>query len=141
MQSKQSADSQPEFFLDRCLGRTTGLRLRNLGWRVHMVSEIYPNDGQEVSDPDWISHGLRLGWSLLTQDKRIRYRSAELGALADGDGTMFCLSSGNLMIQARVDYFEGQREAISTESLNPTQWRSTSCTRTGSSDAGPDGPT
>lgn len=112
MQSKQSADSQPEFFLDRCLGRTTGLRLLNLGWRVHMVSEIYPNDGQDVSDPDWISHGLRLGWSLLTQDQRIRYRSAEIGALADGGGTMFCRSSGNLMIQDRVDYFEGQREAI-----------------------------
>jgi len=74
MQSKRSADSQPEFFLDRCLGRITGLRLRDLGW------------------------------SLLTQDKRIRYRSAELGALADGGGTMFCLSSGNLMIQAVALY-------------------------------------
>ena len=112
MQSKQSAESQPEFFLDRCLGRTTGLRLRTQGWRVHMVSEIYSNDGQDVPDPEWISYGLRQGWSLLTQDKRIRYRSAEIGALADGGGTMFCLSSGNLMIQARVDYFEGQREAI-----------------------------
>ena len=65
-----------------------------------------------MPDPEWISHGLRQGWSLLTQDKRIRYRSAEIGALADGGGTMFCLSSGNLMIQARVDYFEGQRAAI-----------------------------
>jgi len=44
------------------------------------------------------------GRSLLTHDKRIRYRSAELGALADGGGTMFCLSSGNLMIQAVALY-------------------------------------
>jgi PIN like domain len=88
------------------------MRLRELGWTVHMVTEVFVDDGQDVPDPEWIAYGLQRRWVLLTQDKRIRYRSAEIGALADGGGTMFCLSSGNLTIASRVQYFQDQREAI-----------------------------
>ena len=47
----------------------------------------YPATAQVVIDP-------RFGWgSLLTKDRRIRYRADELSALTDGD--LFCLADGN----------------------------------------------
>lgn len=95
------------------------MRLREHGWIVHLVSEVFADDGQDIPDPEWISHGLRRGWALLTQDNRIHYRSAEIGALAEGAGTMFCLSSGNLTISSRVQYFQEQQIAIHRATRQP----------------------
>lgn len=114
--SKRSAGSpaatQPEFFLDRCLGRGVARKLRDFGWAVRLVADVFPDDGQSTPDEEWITFGLRQGWALLTQDRRIRYRASELGALAGGGCVMFCLSSGNLLIEQRAVCFENSRDAI-----------------------------
>lgn len=88
-----SSDRQPEFFFDRSLGKISAHRLREQGHVVHRIAEHYPNDAQQIADEDWISEGCRLGWVLLTKDRRIRYRAQELAALQDG--FLFCLSDGN----------------------------------------------
>ena len=87
-----SSAGPPEFFLDRSLGKGTARLLREQGHVVHLIAEHYPDDAQEIPDTEWIDEGCRLGWVLLTKDKRIRYRANELKAL---DGHLFCLVTGN----------------------------------------------
>lgn len=89
-----SSAERPEFFLDRSLGKTTASRLRDAGYVVHLIAEHYPNDGSDIPDEHWIAEGCSQGWVLLTKDKRIRYRAAELESLQDGH--LFCLVSGTL---------------------------------------------
>lgn len=63
---------------------------------MHLIAEHYPNDGSEIPDEHWIAEGCSQGWLLLTKDKRIRYRAAELEALPGGH--LFCLVSGTLNV-------------------------------------------
>lgn len=91
-----SSAERPEFFLDRSLGKTTASRLRDAGYVVHLIADHYPNDASDIPDEDWIAEGCSHGWVLLTKDKRIRYRAAELEALQEGH--LFCLASGTMNI-------------------------------------------
>ncbi|MGH7743790.1 MAG: hypothetical protein ACREQ5_03090 [Candidatus Dormibacteria bacterium] len=111
MSPKLSAASQPEFFVDRSLGRSTTARLRQLRWVVHLVNDHFEHDGQFVKDETWIEYGLLRGWALLTKDQKIRYRAEELLSLAER-GKMFCLSSGNLTIEQQSRMFEDARVYI-----------------------------
>lgn len=92
-----SSAAQPEFFLDRSLGRITASRLRSAGYTIHLIADFYADDGTKIPDEQWIADGCRRGWILLTKDKRIRYRAEELAVL---DGHLFCLSDGNARIDA-----------------------------------------
>lgn len=100
-----SSAKRPEFFLDRSLGKTTAARLRDAGYVVHLIAGHYADDASDIPDEDWIAEGCSKGWVLLTKDKRIRYRAAELEALQEGH--LFCLASGNMdlaqMTQAFLD--------------------------------------
>lgn len=91
-----SSAAQPEFFLDRSLGKNTAARLRNSGYTVHLIADHYPADASNVPDEEWIAEGCSHGWVLLTKDKRIRYRARELTALHGGH--LFCLAGGNMTI-------------------------------------------
>lgn len=113
--SKTSAappSPEPEFFLDRCLGRTVATRLRAQGWIVHQIADHFPDDAQHVSDPDWIRFGAQRGWTLITQDKRIRYREDELAAVQQTASIMLQLADGNLTISEKVERLTAQRDAI-----------------------------
>ncbi len=70
MSPKPSVASQPEFFVDRSLGRSTTARLRELSWIVHLVNDHFEQDGQFVKDESWIEYGLQQGWGLLTKTRR-----------------------------------------------------------------------
>lgn len=115
IRSTPSAESLPEFFIDRCLAHPVGKGLADLGWAVHVVNHQFPNDAQEISDEEWIKHGLSRGWSLLTQDSKIRYRAKELSVVADGQCAMFCLNSGNLRIATKVAWFHASQAKIYRE--------------------------
>lgn len=114
-----SSAERPEFFLDRSLGRTTASRLREAGYVVHLIADHYRNDANDVPDEDWITEGCANGWVLLTKDKKIRYRAAELEALQEGH--LFCLVSGNMdiaqMTQAFLDAIPKIERAASAESV------------------------
>jgi hypothetical protein len=98
-----SSAGRPEYFLNRSLGKTTASRLREAGYVVHLIADHYPDDASDIPDEDWIAEGCSKGWVLLTKDKRIRYRAAELEALQEGH--LFCLASGNMDIAQMTQAF------------------------------------
>lgn len=102
--------SQPEFFFDRNLGKVTARRLREHGWTIHLIAEFYDDDAEDVSDEEWIAEGCQRGWALITKDKKIRSRAAELGALTQGH--LFCLPRGDLSIDEMVRRFLEAEAAI-----------------------------
>ncbi len=59
-----------------------------------------------------MAYGLGEGWSLLTQDKRIRTQSDALALLDAHRGQIYCLSSGDLRVATRADRFETHRAVI-----------------------------
>ena len=100
---------QPEYFIDRSLGRSITDSLRADGWRVHHICEVYPNDGQEVPDTEWIAQMGERGWGLLTKDNRIRHRAEELAAIIT---PLFCLANGQLRLAHQIDRFIAAQAAI-----------------------------
>jgi hypothetical protein len=86
--------------------------LRDLGWRIVHLGDLYPDDAGDVADEDWLAMAAEKGLAVLTQDERIRYRAAERGAVADGSLVVFCLTNGNRRIAEKVDCFHRQQSAI-----------------------------
>jgi predicted nuclease of predicted toxin-antitoxin system len=85
--------SESTFFVDRCLGRSVGLALRDSGLIVEFHADHFPDD---ADDQTWISEVGRRGWIVLTKDKAIRTRPVELHAVESAKVRMFRLSSGNM---------------------------------------------
>jgi hypothetical protein len=78
--SKRSAEEPsppPEFFFDRGLGKNVALELIELGWVIHRVTDHFPNDAQDVSDPEWIEYKLQRLWIPFHKDQRIRNNPTE----------------------------------------------------------------
>jgi PIN like domain len=110
--STRSSASPPEFFADRCLGKSAPTLLAERGWVIHLISDHFPDDAQAVSDPDWMAYGLSRSWALLTQDERIRRQPAALELLRRHRGAIFCLSSAELPVRARVERLCAHQGAI-----------------------------
>lgn len=110
--SRRSSAWPPEFFVDRCLGRGTPARLVELGWVVRPIADHFRDDAQDVSDPEWIEFGLSRGWSMLTQDVRIRTQPEVHRLLRAHRGTVFCLSNAELPVSVRADRFHAQQASI-----------------------------
>ncbi|WP_258193902.1 hypothetical protein [Streptomyces sp. MA5143a] len=36
--------------------------LRACGWTVHRIGDVFPHDGQDIPDEEWITHGLDRCW-------------------------------------------------------------------------------
>ena len=79
---------------------------------MHTISDHFPGDAQEISDPEWVEYGLRRGWSLLTQDERISHQIAVRDMLRRYRGCIHCLDSANLHVKARADRFDAHRGVI-----------------------------
>jgi PIN like domain len=105
-----SEPPSPEYFLERSLGKLTAEGLRAQGWIVHTIYEHFDDDGEDITDEQWIEFGVLRGWVCLTKDKHIRYRASEIGALTDGH--IFCLADGNLQVAEMVDRFTLASPAI-----------------------------
>ena len=90
--------SPHEFFVDRSLGRhVVPSVLREAGAVVHVMAEVYGERvGQGLADEEWLRDAGEHGWVVLMKDARIRYRPAELQALADHGVRAFCLTNANL---------------------------------------------
>ncbi len=103
-----ASEPQPRFFADRCLGRGSVARLRELGWPIVRIADVYADDAQAVTDEEWVAYGARARMALLTKDKRIRYQPAFRAA-----GTpVFALSDGQLGIVEMAERFEAARARI-----------------------------
>lgn len=104
----------PKFFIDRSLGRVAVPNgLRDDGWDVVTLAEHYgiPRD-EEVADTEWIADAASLGWVILMKDKRIRYRSAEIGAVAEHQAKCFVITRGDLTSADMVRRFTANKKAI-----------------------------
>jgi hypothetical protein len=108
--SRTSSDRPLEFFFDRSLGKISAHRLRDAGYTVHLITDFYPDDAQQIGDSEWIAEGCQRGWALLTKDQRIRYRTDELAALTDGH--LFCLADGNATLDVIAQRFLNAMPAI-----------------------------
>ena len=101
--SRRSAESPPpEFCFDRNLGKTLPARLAELGWVVHRIADIFPNDAQEISDQDWMAAALARGWVPFCKDGRIRGRDHERLPLEVHGGLMFYLDNQQLPLDEMV---------------------------------------
>lgn len=81
------------FFVDRCLGKGVGIALNEAGLKVEFHADHFADD---AADEVWIAEVGRRGWIVLTKDKAIRRRDAELQAVVDAGVRMFTLSGGNM---------------------------------------------
>lgn len=103
---------QPEFFLDRGLGRGVAEGLSGLGWIVHRAAAHFPDDAQDVADEDWLAYGLERHWSLLCKDGRIKGRHAEREPLEIHGGVLFYLDNQQIRVAEMVARFHRSQAAI-----------------------------
>jgi hypothetical protein len=74
----------PEFFVDASLGgKTVTRRLRELGYTVHTLAEIFGSKDDASAQPDtaWLALVRGSGWVVLARDAAILRRPEELAAL------------------------------------------------------------
>lgn len=113
--SRRSAGRQPEpleFFLDRGLGRGVAEELTGLGWVIHRIADVFPNDAQDTSDGAWIEHGVAHGWVPLCKDGRIKGRTTERSPLVTYRATLFYLDNQRLLVAEMVRRFHQARHKI-----------------------------
>jgi hypothetical protein len=77
-----------------------------------LITEHFPDDAQGVGDPEWVEYGLAHGWSLLTQDDRIRRQPSALAPLRRYKGTVHCLASAELPREVRAERFHTHQRKI-----------------------------
>ncbi|MFJ4617493.1 toxin-antitoxin system, toxin component, PIN family protein [Streptomyces sp. NPDC088812] len=103
---------RPEFFLDRNLGRRVAEGLRACGWTVHRIGDVFPHDGQDVPDEEWIAHGLDRSWVPLPKDGRIKTRDLEIRPVLEREAVLFYLDNQQLRSTAMVERLVACRDAI-----------------------------
>jgi hypothetical protein len=90
--------SQPEFFLDRSIGRrVVPDALRAAGAVLHVMADVYGERiGEGLADEEWLRDAGNRGWVVLMKDAKIRYRPAELQVVINHGLRAFCLTNANL---------------------------------------------
>lgn len=106
------SNEQPEFFLDRSLGKNVAAGLIERGWLIHRAVDFYPNDAQDIDDEIWMRFGLERGWFPLHKDGRIRGRDVERRPLVEFDAPMFYLDNQQLRIAEMVKRFHAAQPQI-----------------------------
>lgn len=109
-----SHSQQPlEFFVDRSLGRhRVAGALRAAGWTLRTHHEVYGDRDEEVPDVEWLELCGREGFPVLTKDRRIRYRPAEIQAIRRFGVRLFAVTGGSLTAAQQAARFDQSRERI-----------------------------
>lgn len=119
--SKRSAGQPPsqplEFLFDRSIGRTVPAELRKLGWRIHLITEEFPEDAQDVADDTWIDYGLVRRWVPVCKDGRIRGRAEERHPLVVHQAVLFYLDNQQLRITDMIARLHVNRARIERAAL------------------------
>lgn len=105
---------EPEFFVDRSLGRLQVPRLlRAAGWRLQTLAEVYGIPADEaVEDVSWLEYAGSRGMPALLKDERIRYRRAERRAFIEHQVTAFVLTNANITAADAASLFVENQDAI-----------------------------
>jgi hypothetical protein len=107
-------DSQEiEFFVDRSLGKSIVVALREAGLSVHSMADVYgEEEAQRLPDEVWLRDAGRNNWAVLTKDDAIRRRPAERDALIEAGVRVFCLTAAQLRGSEQIERFLVNRERI-----------------------------
>lgn len=114
--------SPPEFFLDRSLGgHDVAAGLRQAMWVVRTHLEVFGERDQRVEDVEWLELCGLEGWPVLTMDRRIRYRPAEIATVRRHRVKVFALTSGNLTAAGQAERFvrNGRRIELACTEAGP----------------------
>lgn len=104
---------QPEFFVDRSLGRIQVPRdLRVVGWRVRTHFEVFGVRDEDVADTEWLEMCGQEDLPVLSKDRRLRYRPQEIAAIRRHRVKAFVLTQGSLRAVEQVQRLERNRAAI-----------------------------
>ncbi|WP_067660475.1 toxin-antitoxin system, toxin component, PIN family protein [Nocardia harenae] len=112
MRKPKRSAAQPEFFIDRNLGKLVPEGLRALGWQVHLIAHHFADDAQGTADEEWIRYGLERGWIPLCKDGKIRSRPVERQPLIDYSAPLFYLESRQLKVSEMVERLHAARPRI-----------------------------
>jgi hypothetical protein len=115
------AETPPEFFIDRSLGRKhLANALTEQGVIVHTMASVYGEDvAQSLADEQWLADAGAQGWIVLMKDDAIRRRPAERDALADAAVRAFCLTNANLRADEQSERFVGNLTRILRRAQTP----------------------
>lgn len=81
-------------FFDRNLGKSLPRALDILPQlKVKHMRDVYPNDGQEIEDTEWLARAGAEGWVVFTQDARVWQNLDEHEALINNGVRVFCLGT------------------------------------------------
>ena len=121
MRRRSAQQPDPEFFIDRSLGRhVVAKALREVGLTVHTLSSVYGEaEGQRVSDEDWLRLAGACGWLVLMKDDSIRRRPWELTALQEAKVRAFCVTNASLTGQQYADLIVRHRHRIIQRGRHP----------------------
>jgi aryl-alcohol dehydrogenase-like predicted oxidoreductase len=106
-------EQQPEFFVDRSLGKSIVEALRDVGLTVHSMADVYGEKrAQRLADEVWLRDAGKNDWIVLTKDDAIRRRPAERDALTEAEVRAFCLTSAQLRGAEQIERFVSNRDRI-----------------------------
>lgn len=104
---------QLEFFLDRSLGRHRVARaLRAAGWTLRTHHEVFGDRDEEVADVEWLELCGRRQFPVLTKDRCVRYRPAEIDAIRRFGVRAFVLTGGSPPAAEQAARFDRRRARI-----------------------------
>jgi hypothetical protein len=86
--------------------------LARLGWKIHRITDVFPDDAQDIDDQDWITYGLDRGWVPLCKDGRIKGRNKERDPLIVYCAVLFYLDNQQLPRAEMVRRFHHARQKI-----------------------------
>lgn len=102
-----------EFFVDRSLGRhRLADTLRRAGWVLRTHHEVYGDRDEEVPDVEWLELCGREDLLVLTKDRRLRYRPAEIAAIRRFGVRAFVVTGGSLRAEEQAARFDRARQRI-----------------------------
>lgn len=113
-------EPQPEFFVDRSLGKSIVDGLREAGLTVHSMADVYGEKRpQLLADEVWLRDAGKKDWIVLTKDDAIRRRPAERDALTEAAVRVFCLTNRNLRGAEQTERFVSNRHRILSQARKP----------------------
>lgn len=105
--------SQPEFFVDRSLGRhDVPDLLRQAGWCLRTHYEVFGDRDEQVPDDEWLGYCGQEDLPALSKDKKLRRRPTEVSQILRSKVRAFVLTSGNLKAVEQADRFIAHRASI-----------------------------
>ena len=113
-------DQNPEFLVDRSLGKSIVDGLRATGLQVHSMADIYgERQAQRLLDEVWLRDAGKHHWIVLTKDDAIRRRPAERDAMIEAAARVFCLTTAKLRGVQQTERFVHNRHRIIRQARKP----------------------